>query len=61
MTFHLKQFMIPKFCLKRSNFEIQFFRIVQMTLNEKMAKTKVVNLDEVYYFVVDNYFIRDNL
>ena len=49
--------MVPAFCLKRSNFEIQFFQIVQMALDGKMTKTKVIDLDEIYNFVVDNYFV----
>jgi hypothetical protein len=53
--------MIPELCLKHSNFEIQFFWIVQTTLDEKMTKIKVVDLDEIYNFVVDNYFIRNHL
>ena len=53
--------MVPEFYLKRSNFEIHFFQIVQTTLDEKMTKTKVVDLDEIYNFVVDNYFIRNHL
>jgi hypothetical protein len=53
--------MILEFCLKHSNFEIQFFRIVQMTLDGKMTKTKIVDLDEIYNFIVDNYFIRNHL
>jgi hypothetical protein len=47
--------------MKRSNFEIQLFRIVQTTLDGKMTKTKVVDPDEIYNFVVDNYFIRNHL
>jgi hypothetical protein len=29
-----------------------------MTLDGKMNKIKVVNLNEIYNFVVDNYFIK---
>jgi hypothetical protein len=32
-----------------------------MTLDEKMTKTKVVDLDEINNFVFDNYFIRNHL
>jgi hypothetical protein len=46
--------MVPEFCLKHSNFEIQNFRIVQTTLDGKMTI-------EIYNFVVDNYFIRNHL
>ena len=53
--------MVPEFCLKHSNFEIQNFQIVQTTLDEKMTKTKIVDLDEIYNFIVDNYFIRNHL
>jgi hypothetical protein len=53
--------MVPEFCLKHSNFEIQFFWIIQTTLDGKMTKTKVVDLDEIYNFVVDNDFIRNHL
>jgi hypothetical protein len=61
MTFHLKTFMVPEFGLKQSNFEIQIFRSVQTTLDGKMTKTKVVDLDEIYNFVVGNNFIRNHL
>jgi hypothetical protein len=32
-----------------------------MTLDGKMTKTKVIDFDENYNFVVDNYFIRNYL
>jgi hypothetical protein len=35
---------MEKFYLKRLNFEINFFWIVQTTLDEKITKTKVVDL-----------------
>jgi hypothetical protein len=61
MTFDLKPFAVPEFFLKHSNFEIQNFLIVQTTLDEKMTKTNVIDLDEIYNFAVDNYFIRNHL
>jgi hypothetical protein len=59
--FHSKPFTVPKFCLKHSNFEIQIFWIVQTTLDGKITKTKVIDLDEIYNFVVNNFFIRNHL
>ena len=59
--FHLKPFTVLEFCLKHLNFKIQNFRIVQTTLDVKITKTQVVDLDEIYKFIVDNYFIRNHL
>ena len=61
MTFLFETMYGPEFCLKCLISEIQFFWIVQTTLDRKTIKTKVIDLDEIYNFVVDNYFIRNHL
>ena len=44
--------------MKFKNFEIQ---ILQMTSDGKSTKTKVVDLNENYNFVVDDFFIWNDL
>jgi hypothetical protein len=46
--------MVPKFSFKSSHFEIQN---IQMTSDGEMTKTKDVDLEEQYNFIVDNLFI----
>jgi hypothetical protein len=52
-TFYYKSFSL-KFVFEVLNFEIQNF---QTTSDEKSTKTKVVDLNENYNFVVDYFFI----
>ena len=59
--FSLKSFTVPEFCLKLTYFKIQFFWIVQTTSDEKMIKIKIVDIDVIYNFVVDNFIIRNHL
>lgn len=44
--------MILKFYLKFSQFEIYFFWMVQINLDGEITKTKVVDLNVIYNFVV---------
>jgi hypothetical protein len=50
--------MFLKLCLKFSYFRIQIFKT---TLDGKANKSKVVDLDEMCNFVIDNFFIRHHL
>ncbi len=58
--FQLKSFSIWKCCLKLSYFKIQI-QIVKKILYRKMAKIKVIDLDELYNFVVDSFSIWNHL
>jgi hypothetical protein len=61
MTFYLKLFTVPEICLMVLYFRIQFFRIIQTTSDEKIIKSKVIDLAMMYNFVVNNFFIRNHL
>jgi len=50
--------MAPKYSLKISHIEIQIFR---MASDEETTKTKVVDFEELYNFIVDNFFIWNHL
>ena len=50
--------MAPKYSLKISLVEIQIFR---MASDEETTKTKVVDFEELYNFIVDNFFIGNHL
>jgi hypothetical protein len=57
LSINLKSFTVPKFYLKILSFEIQIFWTIQMNSHREMTKTKVVDRDEAYNFVVDNLSI----
>ena len=61
MTFSFETTYGPIILFEALKFWNSIFQIVQMTLDGKTTKTKVVDLDEIYNFVVDNYFIRNHL
>jgi len=56
--FHLKSFVVLKLCFKFSQFEIQ---ICETTSDGETSKTKVVDLEKLYNFIVDDFFIWNNL
>ena len=58
--FQLKTFSIWKYCLKLSYFENQI-QTVQTKSYRTVTKTKVVDLDELYNFVVDDFSIWNHL
>ena len=51
----------PRILFEVLKFWNSIFWIVQTTLDGKTTKTKVIDLDEIYNFVVDNYFIINHL
>ena len=61
MTFSFENIYGPRILFEALKFWNSIFQIVQTTLDGKTTKTKVVDLDEIYNFVVDNYFIRNHL
>ena len=61
MTFSFETIYGPRILFEALKFWNSFFWIIQMALDEEMTKSKVVELDEIYNFVVDNYFIRNHL
>ena len=61
MTFSFETIYGPRILFEALKFWNSIFQIVQTALDAKMTKTKVVDLDEIYNFIVDNYFIRNHL
>ena len=56
--FHLKSFSVPNFCSKLSNFEIKILNYKKIWRNDQI---KVVHLDELQNFFVDNFSIWNHL
>ena len=60
--FHLKLFRYSKILFHVHIFwKFNFFELSKRNSDEKMTKTRVVNLDEIYKFVVDDCFIWNHL
>ena len=53
--FHLKSFVVLKLCFKFSQFKIQ---ICETTSNGETSKTKVVDLDKNYNFIVNDFHLN---
>jgi hypothetical protein len=53
----LKSFRAQNLCFKINDLKMQFFWISQMTLDEKTIKIKVGDLDAIWNFVVETFFI----
>ena len=56
MTFSFENIYGPRILFEALKFWNLIFQIVQTTLDGKMTKTKIEDLDEIYNFEVDNYF-----
>ena len=61
MTFSFETMYGPRILFEALKFWNSIFLIVQTTLDGKMTKTKVVDLNEIFNFVANNYFIRNHL
>jgi hypothetical protein len=59
--FFIWVYLVPKNYIRSSQISKFKFRIVQMKFDGEMAKTKVVDLDEFYNFVVDDFSIWNRL
>jgi hypothetical protein len=51
----------PKILFKFYNLKFNFLKLSKRPQMEKMTRSEVIDLDEIYNFVVDNRFIRNHL